>query len=110
MKRSLDLLPQVPFSIMVALSLKPRHGYEIIQQVESDSMSKIHLGPGALYTTLQKLMDEGLIEEVDLDQNDRRRYYHLTKKGWERLNAEIDYYANITALSKARLTQKWGEA
>lgn len=110
MKRSTDLLPQVSFSIMMALSLKPRHGYEIIQQVETDSLSKVRLGPGALYTTLKKLIDEGLIEEVDIDGNERRRYYRLTKKGWERLNAEADYYDNVAKLTKARLVRKWGES
>lgn len=109
MKRTIELLPQVSFSIMMALSLRPRHGYEIIQQVEADSVSKIRLGPGALYTTLKKLIENELIEEVDIDQNTRRRYYQLTKKGWQRLNAEIDYYSNIAEISKVRLVRKWGE-
>lgn len=108
MKRSIELLPQVSFSIMLALSLKPRHGYEIIQQVETDSLSKVHLGPGALYTTLKKLIDDDLIEEVKLDDNERRRYYQLTNEGWRRLNMEVDYYKNTAELSKKRLAQKWG--
>ena len=110
MKRAIELLPQVSFSIMMALSLKPRHGYEIIQQVEYDSMSKICLGPGALYTTLKKLIDSELIEEIDVDNNERRRYYQLTKKGWQRLGADLDYYRNIAGLSKARLTAEWGRS
>lgn len=110
MNRSIELLPQVSFSIMMALSLKPRHGYEIIQQVESDSVGKIHLGPGALYMTLKKLIESDLIKEIDLDQNERRRYYQLTDKGWQRLNAEMDYYKNIAELSKVRLARRWGEA
>ena len=47
MKRSIELLPQVSFSIMVALSLKPRHGYEIIQQVEP---VVAHAKPDVVYT------------------------------------------------------------
>src|SRR5690348_3306105 len=102
MKRSIELLPQVSFSIMLALSLKPRHGYEIIQQVDADSMSKIHLGPASLYVTLKKLIDSKLIEEIAGDGNERRRYYQLTKKGWQRLHMEMDYYTNITKISKSR--------
>lgn len=109
MKRSIELLPQVSFSILMALSLKPRHGYEIIQQVAADSLSKINLGPGSLYTTIKKLIDDELIEEVDIDGNERRRYYQLTKKGWQRLSTEADYYINIAELSKIRPLQRWGE-
>jgi DNA-binding PadR family transcriptional regulator len=108
MKRNIELLPQVSFSILMALSLKPRHGYEIIQQIEDDSISKIRLGPGALYTTIKKLIDEGLIQETELDGNARRRYYKLTDKGWDRLNVEMEYYKNITTLANVRLVQKGG--
>jgi PadR family transcriptional regulator, regulatory protein PadR len=110
MRRSIELLPQVSFSILVALSLKPRHGYEIIQQVAMDSLSRVHLGPASLYVTLKKLIDDRLIEEIDIDGNERRRYYQLTKTGWQRLNAEIEYYDNVAKLSKARLAKKWSEA
>ena len=49
MAKQYNQLPQVAFSILLALSLKPRHGYEIMKQVEEDSNGKIKLGPGALY-------------------------------------------------------------
>jgi len=111
MKRSIELLPQVSFSILAALSLKPRHGYEIIQQVETDSMSKMHLGPATLYSTLQKLLDEGLIEELHATESgDRRRYYQLTSAGLTRLRADAEYYAHIAEVSVARLTKGWTEA
>jgi DNA-binding PadR family transcriptional regulator len=103
----MELLPQVSFCILLALSLKPRHGYEIMQQVEEDTSSRVRLGPGSLYTTIKKLMDDELIEEVKLDDNERRRHYQLTKKGWQRLNAEMDYYAAVAQLSKARLVKRW---
>jgi DNA-binding PadR family transcriptional regulator len=111
MKRTIELLPQVSFSIMMALSLKPRHGYEIIQQVETDSLAKVHLGPGALYGTLQKLLDEGCIEELPQDDPaERRRYYQLTPLGWERLGADLEYYANIAKLSAGRLAKGWANS
>jgi len=110
MKRSIELLPQVSFSILMALSLKPRHGYEIIQQVDTDSMSKIRLGPASLYVTLKKLIDSDLIEEVDIDGNERRRYYQLTDKGWQRLHTEMGYYTNIAEISKSRLVKKWSHS
>ena len=111
MKRSIELLPQVSFSIMVALSLKPRHGYEIIQQVEADSLSKMHLGPATLYSTLQKLLDAELIEELPAaESSDRRRYYQLTAAGLSALRADVEYYAHIADVSAGRLTKGWTQA
>ncbi len=110
MKRSMELLPQISFCILLALSLKPRHGYEIMQQVELDTMSRVRIGPGSLYTTIKKLIEEQLVEEVQMDGNERRRYYRLTKKGWQRLHTETDYYTTAAELSKARLVKKWGNA
>jgi DNA-binding PadR family transcriptional regulator len=107
MKRSMELLPQISFCILLALSLKPRHGYEIMQQVELDTMSRVRIGPGSLYTTIKKLIEDQLIEGVEMDGNERRRYYRLTKKGWQRLNTEVDYYATTAQLSKIRLAKGW---
>jgi len=102
MKRNMELLPQISFSILMALSLKQRHGYEIMKQAEEDSLGKVKIGPGGLYTAIKQLLADGLIEEVEIDQSDRRRYYKLTKKGWNRLNAELDYFGNIVKIAKHR--------
>jgi DNA-binding PadR family transcriptional regulator len=110
MKRSLDLLPQVSFSILLALSLQPRHGYEIMQQVRDDSGGKVKLGPAALYGTIKRLLAAGLIEEVsDMEVRDRRRYYKLTRNGWERLEKELDYFRASVQLSKQRFADRPSE-
>ncbi|MGH7141962.1 MAG: PadR family transcriptional regulator [Candidatus Saccharimonadales bacterium] len=101
MKRTMNLLPQVSFSILMALSLKPRHGYEIMQQVKEDSIGKIKLGPGSLYTTVKQLKEDNLIEDAENDDV-RRHYYRLTKKGWQRLNAELMYFDKTLKIAKAR--------
>jgi DNA-binding PadR family transcriptional regulator len=101
MKRTMDLLPQISFSILMALSLKPRHGYEIMQQVEEDSLGKIKLGPGSLYTAIKQLAESKLIEEVP-DNDVRRKYYRLTKKGWSRLNAELEYFDETLKIARQR--------
>ena len=101
-KKVSGLLPQVTFSILFALSLKPRHGYEIMQQVEHDSVGKVKLGPGALYGTIKQLREDNLIEEMPFEGNERRRYYRLTKKGWDTLNAELTYFQNTVELAQQR--------
>ncbi|HEV7454769.1 MAG TPA: helix-turn-helix transcriptional regulator [Candidatus Saccharimonadales bacterium] len=104
MKRSIELLPQLSFCILLALSLRPRHGYEIIQQVEQDSLGRVRVGAGGLYVTIQKLIDQGLIEETQIDGNRRRRYYQLTDEGKSRLHAELAYYTNVSQLTRLRLS------
>jgi DNA-binding PadR family transcriptional regulator len=98
----MDLLPQVSFSILLALSLRPRHGYEIIKQVEEDSSGKIKLGAGTLYGAIKKLRQQKYIEEVFAPKADRRRYYQLTQNGQERLEAELEYFAQTIGIAKKR--------
>ena len=101
-------LPQVAFSILLALSLKPRHGYEVMKQVGEDSNGKIKLGPGALYTSIKQLHEQGLIEEVTNDSDSRRRYYRLTDSGRERLGAELKYYQDVLHVADARQLLTFG--
>jgi len=102
MSRQYNQLPQVAFSILLALSLRPRHGYEIMKQVAEDSNGKINLGPGALYTSIKQLNEQRLIEEVEEVEDVRRRYYRLTDKGRISLRAELDYYETTLALARQR--------
>lgn len=102
-KPASGLLPQVSFSILLALSLKPRYGYELMQQIEHDSAGRVKLGPGALYGSIKTLREDGLIEEMPFeDETARRRYYRLTRKGWNQLNTELTYYNRITQVAQER--------
>lgn len=102
MARQYNQLPQVAFSILLALSLKERHGYEIIKQVHADSNGKIRLSPGALYTSIKQLLEQELIEEVFQDTDTRRRYYRLSPEGLAALSEELDYYQNTITLARQR--------
>jgi DNA-binding PadR family transcriptional regulator len=102
-RRTNSLLPHIEFSILLALSLKQRHGYEIMQQVEHDSDGVVKLGPGALYGAIKQLSEDNLIEEVPSETpNDRRKYYRLTRKGWNRLEAEIKYFESTMKIARQR--------
>jgi DNA-binding PadR family transcriptional regulator len=102
MAKKYNQLPQVAFSILLALSLRERHGYEIIKQVTEDSSGKIKLSPGALYTSIKQLHEQGLIEEVKKQEDIRRRYYRITNKGMKSLGAELEYYENSVLLARKR--------
>jgi DNA-binding PadR family transcriptional regulator len=72
--------------ILLAIGPEERHGYAIMGEVTRLTAGAVHLGPGAIYTTIRRLLDDGLIDETDerpdaeLDDQ-RRRYYRLTALG-----------------------------
>jgi hypothetical protein len=75
------LLPLTPavFFVLFALANGEKHGYAIMQEMEALSEGKFHMDPGTLYTTLQRLLDLELIEEIEKAEasglEGRRRYY-----------------------------------
>ena len=95
-----DPLTPAVFYILLALSIKERHGYDIMKQVESDSHGKVKMGPGTLYGSIKRMLETGLIVEVNNSENTRRKFYRLTKKGQKHLSAEIQRYSEIVDLAK----------
>jgi DNA-binding PadR family transcriptional regulator len=90
-----SFLPLKPhwFHILLSLAGQDQHGYGIMQEVLERTGGKVRLWPATLYGTLRRLIDEDLIEESDErpvpEQDDeRRRYYRLTKLGRQVLAAE----------------------
>ena len=78
--------------VLLCLSAEARHGYGIMQEVARQSQGHYQIGPGTLYDNLQKLMNQGLVEEASrpsVDDDPRRRYYRLTKFGRRVLEADV---------------------
>jgi DNA-binding PadR family transcriptional regulator len=83
------------FYILLSLSVQDRHGYEILKDVTMSSAGRVKMGPGILYTTLRRLLEAGLIVEVEGRTNaerddSRRRYYRLTRPGRSALASELE--------------------
>jgi DNA-binding PadR family transcriptional regulator len=95
------LTPAV-FYILLALSIKERHGYDIMKQVEADSHGKVNMGPGTLYGSIKRMLKAGLIVEVDDLEDTRRKFYRLTKIGQDHLSAEVQRYSEVVTLAKDR--------
>jgi DNA-binding PadR family transcriptional regulator len=83
-----QFLPLSPilFHILVALADQDRHGYGILQDVLSRTQGRMRLSPGTLYGSIKRMLEEGWIEETGdrpdpEEDDDRRRYYRLTKLG-----------------------------
>ena len=81
----LPLTPQV-FHLLVALAERDLHGYAIMQDVAARTGGKLRLSPGTLYGSIKRLLEQGLI--VELEADDRRRYYRLTPFGRKVAKAE----------------------
>ncbi|HEX5590885.1 MAG TPA: PadR family transcriptional regulator, partial [Candidatus Limnocylindrales bacterium] len=79
-------LPRTAMHILLAIGPEERHGYAIMAEVSRITDGAVRLGPGAIYTTIKRLVADGLIEESDErpdpERDDqRRRYYRLTALG-----------------------------
>jgi DNA-binding PadR family transcriptional regulator len=74
------------FHILIALAERDLHGYAIMQDVAARTTGKLRLSPGTLYGSIKRLLEQGLI--VELEADDRRRYYRLTPRGRELAKAE----------------------
>ena len=48
------------------------HGYGIMKEVSRQSEGQYNLGPGTLYDNLQRLMEQGLVQEVSRDREESR--------------------------------------
>lgn len=92
MKAPVDgFLPLAPATlhILLALAGDKLHGYGIMREVARQSEGRYKLGPGTLYDNLQRLLQDGLVEEVAARDEPRRRYYRLSSLGRGVLAAEI---------------------
>lgn len=89
-----QFLPLSPAAlhILLALASEDRHGYGIMREVARQSEGRYKLGPGTLYDNLQKLLDQGIVEERPSrtpGDDPRRRYYRLSRFGRGLLATEI---------------------
>jgi DNA-binding PadR family transcriptional regulator len=108
---SLNLLLPLPlpvFHMLLALTEGERHGYALKREIMRRTDGKLNLGSGALYGSISKILEQGLIEESDerpdshLD-DERRRYYRITPLGRRVVEAEVRRLRELVQLAEARL-------
>ena len=86
------LLPLSEASFYVLLALRePRHGYAVMQQVETMSGGAVRIGPGTLYGAFTTLEKQGLIELVQ--EADRRKVFQLSTAGAAVVAAQVERLA-----------------
>jgi DNA-binding PadR family transcriptional regulator len=88
-------LPTTPlspavFAILLSLAGGDKHGYAMMKDARSPEGGGVNMGPGTLYGSLERMTRDGLVEESDLQDDERRRYYRLTGRGQTVLAAELE--------------------
>lgn len=103
-----ELLPLPPpvFHILIALAEGPRHGYAIMREVSERTAGRLRLGPGTLYGSIKRMLEQGLIEETrarpgEEGGDERRRYYRLTRLGRKAAEAEAARLAAVLKEARA---------
>lgn len=99
------LSPQV-FQVLLSLHQGPLHGYSIIQDIRERTTGEIRLTASTLYDALARLVDQGLIVEVDAprgeeDADSRRRYYAITKVGRQAAELEVQRLERLVRMARA---------
>ncbi|MCC3289841.1 MULTISPECIES: PadR family transcriptional regulator [unclassified Arthrobacter] len=80
------------FLILTALARGRHHGYSLLTETKKLSGGRVSLKPGSLYTTLDRLQEEGLVQDAgeEVVAGRLRRYYALTDNGADALKREAD--------------------
>jgi DNA-binding PadR family transcriptional regulator len=103
-----DFLPLQPavFHILMALAEDDRHGYAIIQNVAERTGGAVRLSAGTLYRSIQRMLEEGLLVEIDdrpdpEEDDERRRYYRITPLGRNVARAEAQRLIDLVKMARA---------
>jgi DNA-binding PadR family transcriptional regulator len=91
--------------ILASLTREELHGYGIARDVEELSGGRVKLTAGTLYGALNRLTDDGLIEQTREQEvgGRRRRYYRLTSRGETALDEETARLRSTVAALSARV-------
>ena len=88
------------YVILGLLKDKPRHGYEIIREMEEISYGLYKPSPGVVYPTLQMLEDMGY---ASVNERDGKKVYSITEQGLEFLTKEKDQADGV----RNQIKRKW---
>lgn len=98
---------ELKYVILRLLKDKPKHGYEIMKDLEDRCQGLYQPSPGAVYPTLQWLEDEGLVRSSDIDG---KKVYQITAEGERFLEEHKDTVDEILDRVKETLERIMGGA
>ncbi len=93
------------YHVLLSLGRDALHGYGMMRALEERTDGADVLLPGTLYTTLARMVEKGLLEELDRppdpDADARRRYYRATPLGLAVGKAESARLARLLRVARA---------
>ena len=100
-------MPPATLHILIALADRARHGYAILKDIAERTDDQFHLGPATLYTSIKRMLQAGLIDEVESDDDGgdvRRRYYRITALGRAVAVEEARRLDSVVSQARSRLS------
>jgi DNA-binding PadR family transcriptional regulator len=102
----LPLKPDV-FQILLTLLEGESHGYVIMQEIADRTGGEVRMLPGALYRHLERMLESGMIRELDRrkiddSSDERRRYYAVTSFGRRVAEAEATRLARLVDYARSK--------
>ena len=91
-------------AVLFLLAEGPKHGYQLIKELQDRSGGLYRASTGTVYPTLQELEDEGLITS---ERQDGKRVYQITDAGREELKRNPEGLNRIW--ERAEGWKDWGD-
>lgn len=94
-KKSLEILTESMFYVLMALSNGPKCGADIAEFVQQKTKGLLRLGPATLYAILAKFEKENYIQQLSAEG--RKRTYQITGLGAQAYREEIQRLSRCLA-------------
>jgi len=88
---------ELHLALLSLLSEGPRHGYQLMKDLEERSGGMYRASAGAIYPTLQQLEDEDLAK---VSEQEGKRVYRITEAGKKEVEANKEAIARIWERAK----------
>jgi DNA-binding PadR family transcriptional regulator len=97
------------FFILLSVSMAPRYGTAIQDDVRELSAGGVRLWPATLYGSLEELVEQGWLEEISNDErpgkiSGRERFYRITRAGRLAVEREAARLESLARVARMRLS------